>query len=214
MRTFAFAVLFVLGATFAHAGVVTTGTWSALPALDHDGAPFFDLTSDDYHEGAFGYQLPGGGWEYLHNGAGGAVGFGFDGWTDGETGAASMVKVFGITAYTLGYLAYEAGAFQYIVPETGRAVSSWQGTFMALARKVTPEWTFYRLGAEDRDESQIDDYSDGVYEAAFRNPDYQPPCVGCTPTQTDAPPSVPEPAFLALFGIGAWAVGARARRRT
>jgi hypothetical protein len=194
----------LLSVSPAAADPVTVGTWSPVPALMHNGTPWFDRTSADCYTCAVGYYLPPAA-EYLHAQNGEAVGFGFEGWRNASiVGAVSDYAAAGRFSYDGLSFSYDNGH--------GFTSSSWQRTHMALFRLVEDSRITYWLGIEDLPASArgIDwDYNDLILQMVVDRPSTRivpsvtpprlPPPAGPT---GGVPSPAPEPGALIMVATG------------
>lgn len=209
------AGLLVLGTptvTTAAPILPSSGIWSLVGTPTQDGEPFWDNPSNNDCKGAkcnageaiLGLfheemRLPldpnGGPLEYLNDGNGNAIGFGFGslaGWR-GEFSQTSLTQAY------YGQLAN--GAITYTVdgpgnsPPTFFADSINDPEQFALFRQVGPDYTRYFFAFEDTKGRHSDyDYNDLIMSLQESR-------------------SVPEPATLALFGTALFGLAMRRIRR-
>ena len=181
--------------SLAHAGPITTGSWSFVSAIDpadNDLAPFWDGLSWDGEYLGVGYLLDANTTpelEFLHDGSGNPVSFRFD-----DSGIA-WTLLYSITAWTEGVFGQTAdGAFTYFTGNWFTYDSVNNPEQFVLFRIVDPDETRYFLGIEDIPVSYSpNDQDHNDYVVGFAQP-------------------VPEPSTLLLLGAGAAGLlGRRAR---
>jgi hypothetical protein len=198
-RSLALCVLFVSLSGSVGADPITTGTWSVSPPPQGNGFPFYDGRSFDCDECGVAYWLPAG-IEYLNDGAGRAVAFGFSRFP----GATLFLQQ---TAWRNGTLNWDRDSGDFVYDTgTGYSYRSLDGIAMALFRNRRGGDVDYWLAVEDLPMDwpvQDRDFNDAVFMWTARIP-------GTEPEPEPAP--TPEPGTLLLLSAGALAIRKRHSR--